>query len=259
MSTTAILHPARELKTYLPGLEPDALFSDPVLKVLSGKRLAESTIRRHLGLAPRVTRKKGKTRPVAPPLSPARPLFAAHCEQKGGYYLPDAVVDTEAKRERDKVEPLARLEKLAEYYPDGLKLYRLTLSELDKKCLYDPATVNAARRFVRRWLRERHLRGEWKLERGRYGGTHVHIVTCASADSSGVKVHDLNGLAYYLVKPADGRACMPKRDEYISDHLLREDREAAAEYWLEADEARKAGRFGKCDRLPRMYNPCCGS
>lgn len=184
-------------------------------------------------------------------------LLAAHFKRKGGTFYPDAVTDTKAKRQRDKVPVLARLEKLAALYPDGLKLYRLTLGELDGLCLYDPRTVESAKKAARRWLRARGLRGEVKVERGRCGGTHAHIVT-AAAGAEGVEVYDLGGLAAYLVKPADARACMPKRGEagLYSVRELREQKERAAEDWLRAEAWLKAGKLGERRRLPRMFGPC---
>lgn len=178
------------------------------------------------------------------------PLLAAHLDTHDGYY-PDAMVDTRRKRQRESREVAAVLYKLDDHYPEGLKLYRISLPELDHLNLYDHELVRQAKKRAERWLKARGVRGWFKVERGRHGGTHVHIVTSASAAPGGTPVYDLAGLAAYLVKPADGRACMRKRDEDISAAELKRQKDAAAEYWLAARAALAPGQ-----RLPRFRASC---
>lgn len=249
MLTTQSVRPARARLTYLPGFEPFRL--DPILKTLSGKKLTRQEQETLFGSAVKATPKK------KPTTASMHRLLAAHLAQSGGFY-PDEVVDTESKRERDSEDVLKRLMALAAAYPGGLKFYRLTLSNLDGRCLYDPETVEVARKHVRRWLRARGLRGEWKLERGRCGGTHVHIVTSAAAGAGGKDVYDLDGLACYLVKPPDARACLPKKEEkaQYTARELKEQKDQAAEDYLAAAAALASGAFGQRQRLPRMGASC---
>lgn len=258
MSTTQRIAQAG---AFLPGFSPDQLQADPILGALAGRRRLR--LDQLLDLAscrvPAARPRKQNARRAPALAAPAFPLLQAFQAVKGGSFLPDAVVDTESKREADSVCILKRLQILAALYPDGLRFYRITLSALDGYFLYDPAAVEIARKYVEKWLKARGLRGEWKLERGREGGTHVHIVTCASAGPGGVGVYDLAGLACYLAKPADGRACLPKRSEkgmYTAAELRRQ-KDEAAEYWLQAEQARVAGKFGKRDRLPRLRSRAC--
>lgn len=251
MSTTQTITPSRAQKAYLPGFEPFAL--DPLLKLLAGKRISRQQKETLFGSALKATPKKRKS--VAPG---TYTRLEAHFKLKGGSFYPDAVVDTPSKRKRESRDVSERLDALSSLYPAGLKFYRLTLSKLDGRCLYDPETVELARKHVRRWLRARGLRGEWKLERGRCGTTHVHIVTSAAAGPGGRDVYDLEGLARYLVKPADARACTLKKEEkglYTSAEV-QEQLNQAAETYLSAVAALASGAFGQRTRLPRMGGSC---
>lgn len=251
MSDTRIAN-ARAQAEYAPGLSPADL-TDPVLLALSGRRVSESAVRAFLGWPPRSRpprRRAGQQQP-----KPQYPRLTAFQQLKGGTYYPDQVTDTPKKRARDSKNVLTRLERLAACAPKGLKLYTLDLPELDGRDLYHPDTVRTARKAAQTWLYARRLHGEWKLERGLCGGTHLHIVTCASAAQSGTAVYDLDGLAEYLVKPADARACLPKLGDRRGPAERRADHDAAAEDYLRAVAALAAGEYGDRDRLPRMGSP----
>lgn len=249
---TAILP---EQRAFLPGFDPDQL--DPVLSALAGWRRLKPDQLHDLeaGRVPAAPAQRGRNEPVTAPL--ALQLLTAHLAKHDGHY-PDAVKDTKAKRQRDCAQVLARLERLAQLYPGGLRFYRVALPMLDGHDLYDPATVAAAQRLIKGWLRARGLRGEWKLERGRCGGTHAHIVTSADAGPGGVDVYDLHGLACYLVKPADARACIVKQAEkaLYTAQELEQQKAQAAEDWLRASAALAAGKYGERKKLPRMFGSC---
>ena len=199
-------------------------------------------------VAPR--RREGQQQP-----KPQHPRLTAFQQRKGGTFYPDQVTDTPRKRSRDSKNILARLERLTALHPDGLAFFRVGLPELDGHDLYHPDTVRAARKAAQTWLYARRLHGEWKLERGLCGGTHLHIVAAALATKAGILVYDLDGLAAYLAKPADARACFPKRDDSRRAPERRADLDAAAEDYLRAVAALTCGEYGNRDRLPRMGGP----
>jgi len=196
-------------------------------------------------------KRKRRRKPVT--ASPGCWRLSAHLVDHESHY-PDEVNDTRANRWRDSRKVAAVLHQLAARYPEGLKVYRLSLPELDELDLYDPELVKRAKKTVARWLKARGVRGWLKVERGRNGGTHAHIVTSAAADSSiGEDVYDINGLAAYFVKPPNARACMPRLEDKqrYSPAELKRQKDEAAEHFLSARAALAPGR-----NLPRFHESC---
>ena len=185
------------------------------------------------------------------------PLLAAHLETHHGHF-PDAVADTTARRRKAAKPMLARLQRLAIRYPEGLKSFTVRLFQLDALNLYSLNLAEQAHESVKAFLKAADLHGSWVIERGRDGGTHAHIVT-GNVDAENIPngfvvtavrdVQDAGGLASYLAKPADARACKPRLGDIIRHGTdgIRLAKVTAAEQYLESRVGLAPG-----ERLPRL-------
>ena len=103
-----------------------------------------------------------------------------------------------------------------------------------------------------------------KLERGLEGMIHAHIVTTKNAPlllpagSVIEDVYDLEGLARYLAKPSDARACMPRQKRNGQTFTLPADPEKQLEAYIDFMHARRAAGGRRFPRnswtlnLPRL-------
>jgi hypothetical protein len=185
------------------------------------------------------------------------PLLTAHQAAHKGYF-PDAMTDTPRRRKRRAPALKRQLHELHGLYPSGLVMVTVHLRHLDGLPLYSEQLAAEAHAAAAALLKAAGLRGVWKVERGREGGTHVHLVTASAAkvvkteifdDNHVVDVSDGDGLAEYLSKPGDAAVCRPDAGALAGwgQSELDAMRAFAAEEYLAARAALPPGK-----KLPRM-------
>lgn len=152
------------------------------------------------------------------------------------FYVPDALKDNGNRRSSRSVSVLEKIERLKQVSACPAVVHgEFDLSQLNGSPLYSKKTIERAKKII-----ENHFKATgveafiWKLERGRNGGMHAHVLLPASEDLTGLTACDLlssakdeQEIAKYLCKPADARACGAKpqdlrvwtADEF-DDHLM---------------------------------------
>ncbi|MGM9319407.1 hypothetical protein ACS0QO_00670 [Deinococcus aquaticus] len=169
------------------------------------------------------------------------------------YYVPDALKDSGAKRDREGGGVFTLMQKLkAVSECPALVHGELKLAHLDSAKLYHKRTIERAKEAVDAHFKARHLTTYiWKLERGRNGGTHAEVVIPADADLMCLTSYNLieteedeEIVAAYLKKPADARACgvRPKDLRVWTLDEVEEHRFQALEEWVRQTRS-KTGRL----------------
>ena len=192
-------------------------------------------------------------------LSGEYPRATAEYRRKGEYWLPDTLADSGRIRNHRHGFALHSLQRLTAMY-GALVSGVMELPQLAGRRLYSKGTINAARSIAVSFFRERDVQGLWKLEWGEKVGLHLHLVFPASADLTGLRsveeVDDVEGLARYLCKPADARACRPPpRPEHarLTRVELEERQAQAAEQYLKQRKPGERFRF-MGTTLPDAYS-----
>lgn len=162
------------------------------------------------------------------------PETYARCQQKDGH-LHDSLKDTTRLRKKRRRPFMNACERLMALVGEALIFCTVELPDFEGRPLYSKKTINAARRRAKAVIQASGGPGVWKLERGLSGLYHLHLILAAGADVSGIdhweEVDDLEGLASYLSKPADARACKtrPRSDDLTAD-IRRRQLSASEEY-----------------------------
>jgi hypothetical protein len=162
------------------------------------------------------------------------PATMEHLATHAGHF-PDGVKDTTRLRKRRSQPILKNAQRLVGLVGDPLIFCTILLHDFAGLPLYSKKTINKARRRVLKIIKEAGAGAAvWKLERSRSGVLHLHIIMSGSVDVTGVddwcEVTDLEGLVRYLAKPADARACKPRRRDLGLD--LKLDQMKASEEYL---------------------------
>lgn len=176
-------------------------------------------------------------------------------------YWPDALTDTPRRRRTAARRRLGHgrglLPRLLKACGHDLVMLTLPLYHAPPAALYCHQTGEQARAAVRALLPP-GVPAWCKLEHGRRGLLHIHILTAAAAAAAlppGVRytaISDSVGLLEYLGKPADARACR-WRDERGHWHSpAYADLQAASVDLLAAKQARRLPRLSWPLNLPRM-------
>lgn len=179
-------------------------------------------------------------------------------------YLPDAITDTKSKRQKNKkkAENLSRrLETAAIYKQKPLNLLTVPIGVIDPLDLYGAALHALARQLCADIVgKHPHYA---KLERGRHGWAHLHIITTATmpddvAGGHSTPITDTAGAISYLQKPADARACMTKNEAGHWQQTRPADKLAALETLQLAQRERDYQRlptFTWSGNLPKYMRP----
>jgi len=175
-------------------------------------------------------------------------------------YWPDALTDTPRRRRTTARRRLGHgrglLPRLLTAAGHDLVMLTVPLHRAPPAALYCSQTAEHARAAVQTLLPPGAAC--WcKLERGRRGLLHLHILTAAAAaalllDVRRTPVTDPLGLLEYLGKPADARACRWKDERGHWHPPALTDLQAASTDLMAAKQARRLPRLSWTANLPRM-------